>query len=52
MKFSDGESLLSNMKKNSRRFDVVYLDIKMNRINGIDTEGARLDRRTVTVIST
>lgn len=39
-KFSSGEELLSGISKTNAVFDVVFLDIKMGDINGIDTARA------------
>lgn len=54
LKFPDGESLLSDMQKSRSSFDAVYLDINMNRINGIDTAKAirKTDSKTFIVFVT
>lgn len=35
-KFSDGETLLNSLIEGKEHFDIVFLDIRMNKINGMD----------------
>lgn len=42
--YESGEQLINSIKNNSYRFDIIFLDIQMKKISGIDT--AKIIRKT------